>query len=47
VLHHLVSDVRYGHTASYRTVASLAGNPAAVRAVGVLAPISLPATSVS
>jgi methylated-DNA-[protein]-cysteine S-methyltransferase len=33
VLHHL-ADVSYGHTASYATVAALAGNPKAVRAVG-------------
>jgi methylated-DNA-[protein]-cysteine S-methyltransferase len=34
VLHHLASDVGYGQTASYGTVARLAGNPKAVRAVG-------------
>ena len=34
VLGTLASDVGYGHTASYATVASLAGNPKAVRAVG-------------
>lgn len=33
VLHHL-PDVGYGQTASYATVAALAGNPKAVRAVG-------------
>jgi methylated-DNA-[protein]-cysteine S-methyltransferase len=33
VLNHL-SDIDYGHTASYATVAKLAGNPKAVRAVG-------------
>ena len=33
VLDHL-SDIDYGHTASYATVAKLAGNPKAVRAVG-------------
>jgi methylated-DNA-[protein]-cysteine S-methyltransferase len=33
VLEHL-SDIDYGHTASYATVAKLAGNPKAVRAVG-------------
>ena len=33
VLGHL-SDIDYGHTASYATVAGLAGNPKAVRAVG-------------
>ena len=33
VLDHL-SDIDYGHTASYATVAILAGNPKAVRAVG-------------
>jgi methylated-DNA-[protein]-cysteine S-methyltransferase len=34
VLHHLASDLGYGETASYGTVARLAGNPRAVRAVG-------------
>jgi methylated-DNA-[protein]-cysteine S-methyltransferase len=34
VLHHLAADVAYGHTASYAAVATLAGNPKAVRAVG-------------
>jgi len=33
VLRHL-SDIRYGHTASYAAVAELAGRPKAVRAVG-------------
>ncbi len=33
VLHHL-SDIAYGRTASYATVAQLAGSPKAVRAVG-------------
>jgi len=33
VLHRL-PDIGYGHTASYATVAALAGNPKAVRAVG-------------
>jgi methylated-DNA-[protein]-cysteine S-methyltransferase len=33
VLGHL-SDIEYGHTASYAAVAKLAGNPKAVRAVG-------------
>jgi methylated-DNA-[protein]-cysteine S-methyltransferase len=33
VLRHL-PDIQYGHTASYSTVAQLAGNPRAVRAVG-------------
>lgn len=33
VLGHL-SDIAYGHTASYSAVASIAGNPRAVRAVG-------------
>jgi methylated-DNA-[protein]-cysteine S-methyltransferase len=33
VLRHL-PDIEYGHTASYSTVAQLAGNPKAVRAVG-------------
>lgn len=33
VLDHL-TDIGYGHTASYATVAKLAGNPKAVRAVG-------------
>ncbi len=34
VLHHLATDLAYGQTASYATVAQLAGNPKAVRAVG-------------
>jgi methylated-DNA-[protein]-cysteine S-methyltransferase len=34
VLHHLVVGVGYGQTASYGTVARLAGSPKAVRAVG-------------
>ena len=34
VLHHLATDVAYGRTASYGTLAALAGNPKAVRAVG-------------
>jgi methylated-DNA-[protein]-cysteine S-methyltransferase len=34
VLRHLAIDVGYGDTASYRSLASLAGNPTAVRAVG-------------
>jgi methylated-DNA-[protein]-cysteine S-methyltransferase len=34
VLHHLATDVDYGHTASYAVLAALAGNPKAVRAVG-------------
>jgi methylated-DNA-[protein]-cysteine S-methyltransferase len=34
VLHHLAEDIGYGRTASYATVAQLAGNPKAVRAVG-------------
>ena len=34
VLHHLATDLAYGQTASYGTVARLAGNPKAVRAVG-------------
>ena len=34
VLHHLAVDVGYGQTASYTTVARLAGSPKAVRAVG-------------
>jgi methylated-DNA-[protein]-cysteine S-methyltransferase len=34
VLHHLATDLAYGQTASYGTVAQLAGNPKAVRAVG-------------
>jgi methylated-DNA-[protein]-cysteine S-methyltransferase len=34
VLHHLASDIGYGQTASYSTVARLAGSPKAVRAVG-------------
>ena len=33
VLRHLL-DIEYGHTASYATVAGLAGSPRAVRAVG-------------
>jgi methylated-DNA-[protein]-cysteine S-methyltransferase len=33
VLHHL-PEIEYGHTATYRAVAELAGNPKAVRAVG-------------
>nr|WP_237158245.1 methylated-DNA--[protein]-cysteine S-methyltransferase [Mycobacteroides franklinii] len=33
VLHHL-HEIGYGHTASYATVATLAGSPKAVRAVG-------------
>lgn len=33
MLHHL-SDIAYGHTASYATVAQLASRPKAVRAVG-------------
>lgn len=33
VLHHL-TDIGYGHTASYAALAQLAGNPRAVRAVG-------------
>lgn len=33
VLEHL-TDIAYGHTASYGAVAELAGNPRAVRAVG-------------
>jgi methylated-DNA-[protein]-cysteine S-methyltransferase len=33
VLHHL-PEIAYGHTASYATVAKLAGSPRAVRAVG-------------
>ncbi len=33
VLHHL-PEIAYGHTASYAEVATLAGNPKAVRAVG-------------
>jgi methylated-DNA-[protein]-cysteine S-methyltransferase len=33
VLDHL-PDIAYGHTASYATVAALAGSPRAVRAVG-------------
>jgi methylated-DNA-[protein]-cysteine S-methyltransferase len=34
VLAHLAADVGYGHTATYATLAQLAGNPKAVRAVG-------------
>lgn len=34
VLQHLATDLPYGHTASYGTLAQLAGNPRAVRAVG-------------
>lgn len=34
VLHHLSSDVAYGHTASYSKLASLSGHSAAIRAVG-------------
>ncbi len=34
VLHHLAADIGYGQTASYSTVARLAGSPKAVRAVG-------------
>jgi methylated-DNA-[protein]-cysteine S-methyltransferase len=34
VLHHLAVDMGYGQTASYGTVARLAGSPKAVRAVG-------------
>lgn len=34
VLHHLAVDIGYGQTASYTTVARLAGSPKAVRAVG-------------
>ncbi len=34
VLHHLATDLGYGRTASYGTVAALAGSPNAVRAVG-------------
>jgi methylated-DNA-[protein]-cysteine S-methyltransferase len=34
VLHHLASDLAYGQTASYSTVAQLAGHPKAARAVG-------------
>jgi methylated-DNA-[protein]-cysteine S-methyltransferase len=34
VLRHLATDIGYGHTASYRTLADFAGNPKAVRAVG-------------
>lgn len=33
-LRRLATDVPYGHTASYRVLAALAGSPAAVRAVG-------------
>lgn len=32
VLHHLATDIGYGHTASYTTLAGLAGNQRAVRA---------------
>ena len=34
VLTHLAVDVRYGHTTSYAGLATLAGSPRAVRAVG-------------
>ncbi len=34
VLHHLATDVSYGHTASYVALAQLAGRPRAGRAVG-------------
>ncbi len=34
VLNHLATDLGYGQTASYSTVARLAGNPKAIRAVG-------------
>jgi methylated-DNA-[protein]-cysteine S-methyltransferase len=34
VLRHLATDVGYGRTASYGTLAGFAGNPKAVRAVG-------------
>jgi methylated-DNA-[protein]-cysteine S-methyltransferase len=34
VVLHALPDIGYGHTASYATVAQLAGNPKAVRAVG-------------
>jgi methylated-DNA-[protein]-cysteine S-methyltransferase len=34
VLEHLATDVGYGRTASYAALATLAGNPGAVRAVG-------------
>jgi methylated-DNA-[protein]-cysteine S-methyltransferase len=34
VLHHLARDIGYGQTASYGTLARMAGNPKAVRAVG-------------
>lgn len=34
VLHHLATDLDYGRTASYGTVARLVGNPRAIRAVG-------------
>jgi methylated-DNA-[protein]-cysteine S-methyltransferase len=34
VLEHLATDIRYGSTASYGTLARLSGSPRAVRAVG-------------
>ncbi|MEO9152939.1 MAG: methylated-DNA--[protein]-cysteine S-methyltransferase [Lapillicoccus sp.] len=34
VLSHLATDVDYGHTATYAALATLAGSPRAVRAVG-------------